>query len=206
MEAITQNTVQYINDLVKNIVIPPLVDYINEQYQQSLTYKELEEVLQLNKTKFVNYQPKKSIQSNGSNYNKKCIWEYKRGKYKGDLCGKPTVDDSEYCSTCIKRSSFTAKPSSNNHSKLEIIPSEFPQSMEKDVVQTDLEVFDAENDLYKDQRFNFIFRKHDEETLYIVGRGDYKNEKMIHKLTHEDLIKIQSLNYLVDEDYLQDLN
>lgn len=207
MEILTQNTINYINELIKNVILPIVVDYVNDHDKQDITVNELEEVLQLNNSKYSHYQVNKKGSSE-SDYNKKCIWEYKKGKNKGELCGKPTIKNTNYCSTCIKRSVITPKQSSEDFVKSQINFDDFPMSTENDIFNLDLEDYDADNNLFINQASNFIFKRYDENTFKIIGKADNTKNNLMYKLTHEDIIKINTMKYPypIDESYLNDLN
>jgi hypothetical protein len=200
MEILIQNTSNYVNDLVKSVLLPVIVDYVNQQ-DGDITIQDLEEVLQLNNTNYIPYQSlKKNSIHYESDYNKKCIWEYKRGKSKGNLCGKPTIKNSNYCSTCIKR--FVTTQKQTDHStKSHPIFDDIPKSSENDVYNLDLEVYDEDNHLYKDQYHHFVFKRYDEKDFRIIGKADNTKENLIHKLTNEDVMKAKSFNYAIDEEY-----
>ena len=198
METLITNTTNFVNELVKDVLLPIVVDYINQHDQpQSITTDELEQVLQLN-TKFI----KRNSVPIETDYNKKCIWEYKRGKSKGDLCGKPTVRGKNYCSTCIKRSVFTPKQVSQDVTKTQIIFDDIPKSAENDSQNLDLEIYDEDNNLFKNQCTNFVFKR-DGDEFKLIGKAD-NTKDLIHKLTQEDIIKANQLNYPIDEDFLEE--
>lgn len=199
MEILLQNTSNYINDMIKSVLLPMIVDYANQQ-EGDITVQDLEELLQLNNTNYIPYQSlKKNVNHYEADYNKKCVWEYKRGKSKGHLCGKPTIKNSNYCSTCIKR--FVTNQKQTEQSKSHSIFDDIPKSNENDVYNLDLEVYDQDNNLYKDQCHHFVFKRYDEKDFRIIGKADNTKEHLIHSLSNEDVIKAKSFNYTIDEDY-----
>lgn len=200
METLITNTTTFINELVKDVMLPIIIDYISQhENPHAITQQELEEVLNLNNPKYGSHS-KRSTVSVETDYNKKCIWEYKRGKSKGDLCGKPVVRNENYCSTCIKRSFFNPKRVNNDVTKSAIIFDDIPKSAENDNQSVELEVYDANNNLLINYDTNFIFKRYDDDTFKITGRADNINKDYVHKLTQEDIIMAKQLNYSIDEE------
>ena len=196
MDIITTSTISHLNDLVINGLIPIFVEYINNQYHIDITEKELEVVLQNSKYTKTNVDV--------TNYNKKCIWEFNRGKSKGDLCGKPTVGKTNYCSACIKRS--VLKPKQNASVKTESFFDELPTTnTTTEGYKLEMRVFDEELGLYKDCYHNFIFKRENEDSFKLIGKSDYTHDKMVLQLTHEDVLKAKALNFPMDDTLLQDI-
>lgn len=196
MDIINTDTTTFITDLIRNVVLPTVTVYVNDNYNINITTKELEETLKLPNSKyFSNFNQNTHFKKNSSNNtNKKCIWEYKRGKLKGDLCGKPTYDDTNYCSACIKRSALSIKKNVDVDDKNDDFSfMDMPKSnLTDNVIEYDLEIYDSEKNLYKD-KYNFIYKRESDDKITIVGLLDYISERM-HDLTEEDYIKAKSLN------------
>jgi hypothetical protein len=202
METLTSNTIGFVNALVKEIVLPIVVDYVGQHDNpRAITRQELEEVLQLNNSK---YNLTKKSAAVETDYNKKCIWIFKRGDHIGDYCGKPVVSGKNYCSSCIKRSVFTPKTKKTiQNSSHSIIFEDIPKSSENDNHDIDLEPYDEANKLFINRANNFIFRCIDEKNANVIGKADNIKD-LIHKLTQEDILKAQDLKYSIDEQYLND--
>ena len=174
------------NEIVINNLLPIIIDYINKQYQLEITSKELEGVLE--NTKWLSTPT----------YSKTCLWEYKRGKRKYEPCGKPTVNKTNYCSVCIKRSAL--KPKQLNQVKPKNFFEELPINNVNDGYKLELEVFDKQLQLYKERYLNFIFKREDQNHFKLIGKSDYTHDKMVLQLTHEDILKAKALNLPMDED------
>src|SRR5258708_39265967 len=109
VDTITNSVNTHINDLLRNTVLPIIITYINENYEDmDLSVQELEDVLLLNNIKY--QTNKKNVEFFCGNQKKQCNWKYKRGKDKDYFCQKNALVGSDYCFTCSKRPALIKKP------------------------------------------------------------------------------------------------
>lgn len=186
IDTLTSQTTAYVNELITNIFLPRIVKYVNERDpEELLTTKEVSKVLSLPVLK-----PK-----NTSFSSKRCIWEFKRGKYRGEVCNKKTVEGSEYCASCIKRITFTRKTSYEELSTNDSIPLSEGEKV------LDTKFYDKERGLI---HFNsYIIRIHQcngESDMFIVGKLNEYDQLV--KLTPEECAIVTEDGYLIDDDYL----
>ncbi len=192
-DALTTQTIAFVSDLIKNTFIPRIVKYINERESNDLlTVDELTKVLTLPKL------------NTHKSTNKKCIWEFKRGKYRGNVCDKQTVDGSDYCSSCIKRLPCPRKQSSNKDLNVSntMTLSDMPECNGEPLLNA--QPYDKERGLFKCDGNSYIFRflKIDNSKImdmYIVGKTDDYGKLV--KLSDEEFEQAVEEGYLVERDY-----
>ncbi len=181
-DAITSMTSSYVNDLIKNHVIPKVVKYVNN-LDRNVTSEELEQMLAL-----------QTIKTSTKQTNKKCAWIYKRGKDVGDRCNKPAIEGSEYCSYCAKRPCFKTKDELNVGSVN--TPKSGAQSSQVTAVP-----YNKEKGLYVDEVTNYMYKMID-ETPILIGKLDESVDRIV-QLTNEEVYKATFDGMKIDEDYLQ---
>jgi hypothetical protein len=190
LDSITNETNFFVNDLLKNTIFPNIITFINNKYDVSVTLKELEDEFLLHQVK-----NKKVISYYGQEAYETCIWEYKRGPEKGQLCGKIAVSGKKYCTTCLKRPGLSKPEKVKKSAFVEPVDIDvMPKSNDGQILAFDVEVYDADKGQYINRATNFILQQ-DEKGIYTIGKADYTNEKIINKLTEEEITIAKSLNF-----------
>lgn len=195
IDTLTSQTTSFLSELIKTVFLPQVVKYMNERTtEEPLSVDELSKVLYLQNLKITH-----NTKSLYTNSNKKCIWEFKRGKTKGNICNKPTVDNSDYCSSCIKRVTFKKQNPSNqdlmitnnmSFNDLSIGGSEMLNAIP----------FDKQRGLIKlDSYICRLEKAGDITNMYIVGKLD-EGEDLV-KLTEDECEQALAEGHLVDRDY-----
>jgi hypothetical protein len=198
IDTLTSQTTSYVNELIKNIFLPRIVKYVNERDTDDLlTTDELSKVLSLPVLKLT-----QSHKNHSNSYSsKRCIWEFKRGKSRGDVCNKQTVEGSEYCSSCIKRVTFSR--SSNNFEESNVNDTSLtslPVSGGDEKAVLDAKFYDKERGLIKFNSYIMRIEQLDEEKImYIIGKLD-ENDNLV-KLSEIEYDNVIKDGYLIDEDF-----
>jgi hypothetical protein len=204
IDTLTTQTTTFITDLIRTNFLPQIVRYINEKKNDDiLTVDELSKILYLPYTKISNQSIKNNLYINS---NKKCIWEFKRGKYRGEVCNKQTVENSDYCSSCIKRVTFNKKQNINQNLSItnNISLNNLPASGCGEIPALDAKPYDKARGLYKCDFNDYIFRFEKSETqdfldMYILGK--INQEEQLIKLSDEEFEQAVEDGYLIDRDY-----
>ena len=192
LDILATQTTTLITDFVRNQIVTKIVDYVNSTDDEITTdiimkYLSLPEVKSYSNTGSNSTYHKKSTTFSSSN-TKFCIWEYKRGKSKGDLCDKPVVEGHDYCSSCLKRPILlTSKKtdSLNNRLSTKNMSVEFPKSRSDDTISLDVLEYDKEKGLYIDIHNNFMLHISDKNIVYAIGKHD-PSTKITNMLTDEE--------------------
>jgi len=207
IETLNTQTSNFINELVRNTFIPRIAKYINErESNEVVTTDELCKVLLLPSLK-LNTQSHKNTSINS---NKRCVWEFKRGKSRGEVCNKQTVENSDYCSSCIKRVTFPRKLNNMNQDLTlnTITLNDLPVTGCGETPLLQAKPYDKTRGLHKLDVNSYIVRfdkieKRDETgsdfDMYIVGKID-EDDQFIKLTTHEFEQAVED-GYLVDVDY-----
>lgn len=200
IDTLTSQTTSFVNELIKNIFLPRIVKYVNERDTNDLlTTEELSKVLSLPVLK-LNAQSHKTPSNSFSS--KRCVWEFKRGKSRGEVCNKQTVEGSEYCSSCIKRVTFSRK--SNNYEEADENDkslTNLPVSGGGENAVIDAKFYDKERGLFKFNSYIFRIENLDNgaKNMFIIGKLD-ENDKLV-KLNNIECENVIEDGYLIDEDY-----
>lgn len=199
LDTITNNTNLHINELLSTIVLPQIIVYCNEKYKLDLTIQELENVLLLNQAKYepiINKKRKKHVLNKEGRH---CSWEFKRGDLKGTHCTKTAIENSKYCSSCSKRDVIVATEKNNKNNVVKNLSIEnMPKSLEGNVKLINVYLFDAEKGHFKDRNHGFIFKKNENDVIYIIGKVEGLNDT-IQTLTEEDIVIAKELNYPISQ-------
>jgi len=200
IDTLSSQTSYFITDLIKSLFLPQIVKYLNDRQSDDIpTVEELTKVLYLSNVKITQG---KSVYTNS---NKKCVWEFKRGKTKGNVCNKPTMENSDYCSSCIKRVTFKKQNLSNSELTISNnITYDLPIVGCNEITALDAKPYDKSRGLYQCNN-SYIFRleksntKDDVDNMYIIGKLD-ENEELI-KLSNEEFDQAVNDGYLIDKEY-----
>lgn len=172
-------TSTFINELIKNYVLPTIITHVNEKYNINITLEELFNLLELTNLKS-KYKPKLNLQ-------KQCIWKFKKGELEEYFCGKPTVEGSDYCVSCNKRYNKKIQTLSNNI----ISPNDLPKSNYSYKPILNVSVFDKEKQLFIEPLYNYIIhakQTKDGKINEIVGK-----KSTLYK-TYEPLTELEKKN------------
>lgn len=197
----TNNTNEHINEMLKTIVLPQIVAYYNKQYELNSTVDELEQELLLNQTDFAAVSGKKRKKHVPNKEGKKCQWEFKRGDTKNTFCPKIAIEGSDYCATCSKRKVVVQNQNNVKNVPKGLSIDNLPKSSESDYRVIDVYDFDPKRGLYQNKIHNLVFHRGENNKLTVVGATDQINNKMMKKLTEEDIIRCKELGYPTDENY-----
>ena len=108
-----------------------------------------------------------------------CIYTFKRGMNKGQICGRPTNGSSDYCVTCKKRSGTMQKPVTNG--------TLIPQAISHRIVEPYFPTFDVNTFIEKlkespieiEEKDNFLIVKLPESEISFVTVS--ASEKSFHR-------------------------
>jgi hypothetical protein len=193
IDTLTLQTTSFISELIKTVFLPQVVKYVNERNDdEPLNVEELSKVLYLPNLKITH-----NTKALFTNSNKKCVWEFKRGKTKGNICNKPTVDNSDYCSSCIKRVTFKKQNASQD---LMITDNISFNELSTGGEMLNAIPFDKNRGLYKLDSYIFRLEKENDMTnMYIIGKLD-DNDELV-KLNENECEQALAEGHLVDRDY-----
>lgn len=195
IDNITSLTTTYISDLIKSHVLPVIVIYVNT-HDGPITVEKLEELLQLQITK-TSYTTK-TVSSN------KCAWVFKRGKFNGTLCGKSTVEGSDYCNACSKRRTGIKENNAESNLMSTLSIDNLPKSGIKNPLIS-VTPFNVEKKLFRDDVTNYILKieklSDDKQDITLIGILDDGDEERINRLTNDEISKARYNGFLVDEEY-----
>ena len=195
-DTISSQTYNYVGDLIRNLILPRIVNYVNDREEDDqVTVEELEKMLSLQTVKSY------AVKQTPSNAKKRCIWEFKRGKVKGSICDKPALEGSDYCSYCSNRECIKSKKNSANSTANASL--DLPKSARTSPL-VDVIVYNQEKNLFLDEVNNYIFlQEYNEEgeptRAILVGKLDYSDG--IQRLTNDEVYKATSDGVLVDEEF-----
>jgi hypothetical protein len=116
----------------------------------------------------------------------KCIYQYKRGENKGQLCGKPVTEGMSYCSNCIKTRKNLGMDQQNLTDE-QIDRGERGNSLT-------VVVHDESRHLYRDPNTNFIIYQTQCRAPTVIGR--LCNDKII-PLTESEFNIASELGLLI---------
>lgn len=186
-ETIIAQTTTYVTELIKNNILPKVVKYVNSNRDREITIEEIEQML--------------SIQTGKQTSNKKCIWIFKRGKLSGQTCDKPTIAGIDYCSYCSKRPCF--KPNQNTVGPTNVISADQVPKSGCYIPTIDIIAYNEEHQLYIDVINNYVIKKfiEDEQNFTVIGKADDSDERLVTRLTLEEVSKATNDGFVVDEDY-----
>lgn len=194
IDVLTIETTNFVNSLLKDKILPKIVKYVNER----------ESITPLHSNELVEYLLLPNLKTTTHikhNSNKLCIWEFKRGKYRGDSCGKPTIDGSDYCSSCSKRLFLKKQHNQNNSNISNIVLNDILIS---DDSSTKLDVIPIKGKLnvFRDEN-NYVMRvdksnDSDVGVMYVIGKFNNENQEII-PLTEQEIEDAENEGYLVDE-------
>src|SRR5437868_5459918 len=92
----------FVDILLQQHVLPAIVTYVNDTYQIALTVDELMHLASPQPVEEPTAVTTIALPT-------KCVWTSNHGKSGGKVCGKPTVNGTEYCSTCVKKKTVQKK-------------------------------------------------------------------------------------------------
>lgn len=121
-------------------------------------------------------QRKKVIRTGGIDNG--CQYMFKRGDHVNEICGKPRVTGSNFCSSCIKKGVPIKKitPTSTT--------SNSPDNQQT-VYQVNVVAYEESKGLYRNPEHNFIIKQMSDQKAYCLGRLDTITNKII-ELTDEE--------------------
>jgi hypothetical protein len=189
------------NEMIKMNVLPQIVNYINKQHKLAITVQELEDVLllrQVNYTPTVTKKRKKHILNKEG---KSCQWEFKRGDTKNTFCGKVAIEGSDYCAACSKRKVVVQSQTSTKNNTKNFSIESLPKSSESDYRIIDAHVIDEKRNLVHNRMHNFIIHVNG-PVFHVVGTGDPLDNKVLKKLTEEDIVRCNEIGYPYNEKYV----
>lgn len=198
---ITNNTSGQINEMIKNNVLPQIVNYVNKHSERTFTVQELEDVLLLHQVNYTPIVTKKRKKHVLNKEGKSCQWEFKRGDTKNTFCGKVAIEGSDYCAACSKRKVVVQSQNSTKNSTKSFSIENLPKSSESDYRIIDAHSFDEKRSLVHNRMHNFIIHV-DGKTFHVVGTGDPLDSKAMKKLTEEDIVRCNEIGYPYNEHYV----
>jgi hypothetical protein len=114
----------------------------------------------------------------------KCMYQYKRGENKGQLCGKPVAEGTNYCSNCLKTRKNLGLDSHNSIEERDLLVNN----------SLTVVVHDESRHLYRDPNTNFIIYQTASRPPTAIGQ--LVNNK-IHPLTDPQIQMATELGLLI---------
>ena len=176
----TTQTCQFVDQLLKQQLLPAITDYLNRQYQIHVTVDELYAL----SAKPIAAEPVviPLLQSTT------CIWKSNHGKSQvGKVCGKPTANGTEYCSACLKKKTVQKKLA-------------MPTTV-KQITTVDIH-YDEKLDYYVEYTMGYLFIENEQKNDYIAV-GKLVNGTPV-SLSDNDVTMLTQLEFEYNSHY--DLN
>lgn len=201
LDTMANNMNGQINEMLKTIVLPQIVSYVNTQYEMNITVQELEGVLLLHQVNYLPTVTKKRKKHILNKEGKSCQWEFKRGDTKNTFCHKVAIEGSDYCAACSKRKVVVQSQNSTKNNTKGLSIENLPKSNESDYRIIDAYPFDEKRQLVHNRMHNFIIHR-TEKIFHVVGTVDPLDSKAMKKLTEEDIIRCNEIGYPYNENYV----
>ncbi|HSW76896.1 MAG TPA: hypothetical protein VLG50_07610 [Candidatus Saccharimonadales bacterium] len=175
------------NKMIKTVLLPLIVNYTNKTYHLNITVSELETLMD-NDDKLKPKKRKTKLKESDTNT---CIWVFKNGKKIDTVCGKPAIEGSQYCKSCINRDAVKKTLINNNNTNQN-------QSI-FNANELNFKVYDEGKNLYLDTKKNFIANIIDDKTFIFVGRlgHDYAPRALL----DDECEQLMNEKFDVDKNY-----
>jgi len=198
----TQKLSNLVSDFVESGIIPPIVEYINNEYDLKITVNELVKVLNIEPpqeqsgTLLLKLPNVPSIKRNTFKKqiadDERCKYVYKKPPRKGEQCSnKAQGPDIEFCKACSRKKT---SPESGEQTKLTTVGFTKSSPNVKQKIQVYADPMIDYPDCFEMKEYKYIVKEISNGDKICIGTKT--NEKDVYnKLTQEDIDELEILGF-----------